>query len=437
MLSLSKKPWASDARISDWSGALGPAEGEAGAPVALRRNRPFAFFWVAQLLSNAGTQVSELAIPLIAVLTLSAGPTAMGVLTALEALPSLLLVLFLGVLVDRVRRGRLLFWCNIGQGLLIATIPLAAAFDVLTLLQLYAVTFVVGGLALAYGLAHNAYVPVLVPDRRQLTAANSSIALTDSITAVAGPGLGGVLVQLLTAPIAVAVDSASFLVAAVLQALGRGPDPAPGPRSRFRLSLREGFTVFRRQRGIFAITAGKGTCDFFHWAVLAIYILYAVRELGLSPAEIGAISVLGSLGPLLAGLITTRISRTFGTTWTSIVAAVLLGGNLLIPLAGGPHPLVVITIGFGQFLLGLGVVYLIIVRSTMLQREVAPELLGRVGAVIRLVEWGPGPFGGLAGGVLGSALGLRPALLLLGIGSLAAVPWIAAAAVRGHLAIPD
>ncbi|MDX6250802.1 MAG: hypothetical protein QOF10_4162 [Kribbellaceae bacterium] len=409
----------------------------AGAAVPLRRNRPFAFFWVAQLLSNAGTQVSELAIPLIAVLTLSAGPTAMGVLTALESLPSLLLVLFLGVLVDRVRRGRMLFWCNIGQGLLIATIPVAAAFEVLTLMQLYAVTFVVGGLALAYGLAHNAYVPVLVPDRRQLTAANSSIALTDSITAVAGPGLGGVLVQLLTAPVAIAVDSASFLVAALLQALGRGPDPTPATRTRFGLSLREGFAVFRRQRGVFAITAGKGTFEFFQWGIIALFILYAVRELGLSAAEIGAVAVLGSFGPLLAGLITPKVSRTFGTTWTSVVAAVLLGGNLLIPLAAGSDPVVIITIGFGQFLLGLGVVYLIIVRSTMLQREVAPGLLGRVGAVIRLVEWGPGPFGGLAGGLLGSALGLRPALLLFGIGSLSAVPWIAVAAARGHLRLPD
>ncbi|WP_185442857.1 MFS transporter [Kribbella qitaiheensis] len=406
------------------------------ATVPLRRNRPFAFFWVAQLLSNAGTQVSELAIPLIAVLTLSAGPTAMGVLTALEALPSLLLVLFLGVLVDRVRRGRMLFWCNLAQGLLIASIPLAAAFDLLTLPQLYVVTFLVGGFALAYGLAHNAYVPVLVTDRRQLTAANSSIALTDSITAVAGPGLGGVLVQLLTAPVAVAVDSASFLVAAVLQALGRGPDPVPATRTRFGLSLREGFAAFRQQRGVFAITAGKGTFDFFHWGTIALYILYAVRELGLSAAEIGVIAVMGSVGPLLAGLITPRVCRTFGTTWTSIVAAVLLGGNLLIPLATGPDPTVIVTIGAGQLLLGLGVVYLIIVRSTMLQHEVAPELLGRVGSVIRLVEWGPGPVGALAGGLLGSTLGLRPALLVLGIGGLSAVPWIAVAAKRGHLTLP-
>ncbi|HET6293391.1 MAG TPA: MFS transporter [Kribbella sp.] len=405
--------------------------------IPLRRNRPFAFFWSAQLLSNAGTQVSELAIPLIAVLTLSAGPAAMGVLTALEALPSLLLALFLGVLVDRVRRGRMLFWCNIGQGLLIGTVPLAAAFDTLTMAHLYVVTFAVGSLALAYGLAHTAYIPALVTDRRQLTAANSSIALTDSVTAVAGPGIGGVLVQLLTAPVAIAVDSASFLVAAVLQAMGRGPDPAPISKSRFGLSLREGFAAFRGRPGIVAITAGKGSFDFFQWGVIALYILYGVRELGLSPAEIGAIAVLGSLGPLLAGLITTPVSRRFGTTWTAVVAAVLLGGNLLIPFAGGPHLVVIATIGIGQLLLGLGVVYLIIVRATMLQRAVEPELLGRVGSVIRLVEWGMGPLGGLFGGLLGSVLGLRPALLVLGIGTLSAIPWVAVAAARGHLAVPE
>ncbi|MEV6413394.1 MFS transporter [Kribbella sp. NPDC051718] len=406
--------------------------------MSLRRNRPFAFFWVAQLLSNAGTQVSEFAIPFIAVVTLSAGPAEMGVLTALEALPSLLLALFLGVIVDRIRRGRLLFWCNIGQGVLIGTIPLAATFDVLTMAQLYVVTFAVGGLALAYGLAHTAYIPVLVPDRRQLTAANSSIALTDSVTAVAGPGVGALLVQVLTAPVAIAVDSASFLIAAMLQASGRGPDPSPkAEKTQFLPSVRAGFGAFRGQPGIVAITAGKGSFDFFQWGVIALYVLYAIRELGLSPAAIGVIAVLGSLGPLIAGVITTPVSRRFGTTWTSVVAAILLGGNLLTPLAGGPDLLVIATIGLGQFLLGLGVVFLIIVRSTMLQREVEPELLGRAGSVIRLVEWGAGPLGGLFGGLLGSVVGLRPGLVVLGIGTLSAIPWVATSAARGHLTMPD
>src|SRR6478752_6877257 len=125
-------------------------------PPSLVRNRPFVLFWLAQLVSNAGTQVSELALPLTAVLALSAGPTETGVLTALEALPSLVLGLLLGVLVDRVRRAPLLFWCNIGQGLVLATVPVAAVLGVLSLPQLYAVAFLAGGMALAYGLAHTA-----------------------------------------------------------------------------------------------------------------------------------------------------------------------------------------------------------------------------------------------------------------------------------------
>jgi MFS family permease len=400
------------------------------ATVPLWRNRPFAAFWAAQVLSNAGTQVSELAIPLTAVLLLDAGPAQMGALTALEAAPSLVLGLFLGVLVDRVRRASLMVWCNLGQGLLIGTIPLAAALGILSMPQMYVVTFTVGGMALAYGIAHTAYIPVLVTDRRQLTAANSSVALSDSVTAVAGPGLGGVLVQVLTAPYAVLVDAVSFLAAAVLQIAGRRDDPAPARGNGFRLSVGEGWSAFVRQRGVFTLTVGKGAFDFFQWAVLALYILYAVDVLGLSPAQIGLVAVLSSLGPLLAGLLATPVSRHFGTTWTSVLASVLLGGNLLIPLATGPDPVVIGMLSFGQFLIGLGVVYLIIVRATLLQQTIAPELLGRVGGVARLIEWGPGPFGGLFGGLLGELIGLRPALVVTCLGCLIGVPIIAPAALR-------
>jgi MFS family permease len=403
------------------------------ATVPLWRNRPFALFWVAQVLSNAGTQVSELAIPLTAVLLLDAGPGEMGALTALEAAPSLAFGVALGVLVDRVRRARLMVWCNLGQGVLIGTIPLAAAFDVLTLPQVYVVTFAVGGLALAYALAHTAYIPVLVTDRRQLTAANSSVSLSDSVTAVAGPGLGGVLVQVLTAPFAVAADAASFFVAAVLQVAGRRDDPVPAGRRGFRLSLGEGWSAFVQHRGVFALTVGKGSFEFFQWAVLALYLLYAVDELGLSPAAIGLVAVLSSLGPLLAGVIAGPVSRRFGTGWTCVLASVLLGGNVLIPLASGPDAVVIGLLSVGQFLLGLGIVYLIIVRATVLQQSVAPELLGRVGGVIRLIDWGPGPFGGLAGGLLGELMGLRPALLLTSLGCLVAVPIITPAALRHQL----
>jgi MFS family permease len=409
-----------------------------GHAVPLWRNRPFALFWAAQLLSNLGTQVSELAIPLTAVLLLSATPIEMGVLTAMEALPSLVLGLFLGVLVDRVRRGRLLLWCNVGQGVLIGTIPVAALLGVLTLPQLYVVTFMAGGLALAYGLAHTAYVPVLVTDRQQLTAANGSIALSDSVTNVGGPGLGGVLVQLLTAPIAVALDAASFFVAAVLQRAGLRDDPPPVPAgtgsSGLVESLREGVAAFAQHRGVVALTMAKAVPDFFNWGLLALYVLYAVRELHLSAATIGLIAMIGALGAVLAGAIAAPVSRWLGVASTSVLATVLFGGApLLIPLAAGPTWLVVTLIALGHFLGGLGVVYLIIVRATILQQSVAPHLLGRVGAVMRLIEWGPGPIGGIFGGLLGAALGLRAGLVVLALGSLLGVPWIAVAAARGHL----
>ena len=413
-------------------------ERAAGPAVPLWRNRPFVFFWTAQLLSNLGTQVSELAIPLTAVLLLSATPTEMGVLTAMEALPSLVLGLFLGILVDRVRRGRLLLWCNVGQGVLIGTIPVAALLGVLTLPHLYVVTFAAGGLALAYGLAHTAYIPVLVTDPRQLTAANSSVSLSDSVTAVGGPGLGGLLVHLLTAPIAVAVDAASFLVAAVLQRAGLRTDPRPAPPETgargLGASLREGFAAFARHRGVVALTMAKAIPDFFHWGALALYVLYAVRELHLSAATIGLIAMVGSLGPALAGTIAAPVSRRYGAAWTSVLATILFGSaGLLVPLAAGPSWLVVTLVALGQFLGGLGVVYLIIVRATMLQQSVGPHLLGRVGAVMRLIEWGPGPVGGIVGGLLGTALGLRTGLVVLALGGLLGLPWIVVAAARGHL----
>jgi MFS family permease len=410
------------------------SEPAAGAPVPLRRNRPFAYFWAAQLLSNTGTQVSELAIPLTAVLVLSASPAGMGALTAMEALPSLVLGLLLGVLVDRVRRGRLLAWCNLGQGVLIGTIPVAAALGVLSFPQLYVVTFAVGALALAYGLAHTAYVPVLVTDGRQLTAANGGIALSDSVTAVAGPGLAGLLVQVLTAPVAVAVDGASFLLAAALQYAGRRTDPRPAPGGRLGSSVRDGVRAFARHRGVVTLTLAKGIPDFFHWGVLALYVLYAVRELHLSAATIGLIAMIGSVGPVLAGAIAAPVGRRYGIAWTSVLATVLFGGgDLLTPLAAGPTWLVVGMVAVGQAVAGLGVVYLIVVRATLLQRAVPARLLGRVGAVIQLIEWGPGPVGGLAGGLLGEQLGLRAGLVVLALGGLAAVPWVAVTAARGQL----
>lgn len=222
-------------------------------PLPLWRNRAFSVFWAAQSISNTGTQVSELAIPLTAALVLGAGPGQMGVLGAAEMLPPLVLSLLAGVVVDRFRRAALLVWCCTGQAVLLSTVPLAARLGALSLSQLYAVAFLSGALTLVSGLAAAAYLPVLA-DRRQLVAANSAMVLSDAAPSVVGPGLAGVLVQLLTAPVAVAADAASFVVAAVLLLGARRGEPRPAPSGRLVVSLRAGVASFFERPGVWAPT---------------------------------------------------------------------------------------------------------------------------------------------------------------------------------------
>jgi MFS family permease len=399
------------------------------AATPLWRNRAFAMFWVAQSLSYTGSQVSELAIPLTAALVLGTGAGQMGVLSAAELLPPLALGLLAGVLVDRFRRASLLLWCSLGQALLLATIPVAAALRVLTLPQLYAVAFLTASLTLAYGLAATAYIPVLV-HRRQLAAANSVISLSDTAPSVVGPGLAGLLVQLLTAPLAVAADAISFAVAAVLLLGARRPEPAPAPAGRLVISVRDGVAGFLRRPGLWAPTAAMGCHGLFYGGVLALYVIYLVRELGLTPALLGLVLAVATVGPALAAVAAGPVSRRFGTERAQVAAAALFAGNFLVPLAAGPLWLVVLLLVAARGSVGLGAVFLSITRSTSLQRTVPAEQIGRVNAIVNLVEWGPLPAGSLLGGVLGQWLGLRPALIVLAAGGLTALPWVVVAAVR-------
>src|SRR5215813_11068 len=393
----------------------------AAAALPLWRNRPFSIFWTAQLLSYAGSQVSEFAIPLVAVLSLRAGAGQMGVLGAAELLPPLVLSLMAGVVIDRFRRASVMLWSGLGQALLLATIPLGTLAGVLTLPQLYVVAFLTASLALGYGLAATAYIPVLV-DRRQLVAANSAMTMSDALPSVVGPGLAGLLVQLLTAPIAVAADVASFLVAAAVLLAARRPEPEPTPAGRLANSFRHGLAGFVQRPGVWAPTAAMGTHALFYGGILALLVLYAVRDLGLTPAQLGLVYAVATARPILASA--GPATRRFGFGWTSVAAAALFAGNLLVPLAAGPPVLVLTCLVAGRCLVGLGAVFLSITRTSVLQDSVRPDLVGRVNAVVHLVEWGPLPLGSLLGGLLGQALGLRPALFVLAAAGMAAVPWV-------------
>jgi MFS family permease len=398
-------------------------------PARLWRNRAFSLFWLSQTISYAGSQVSEFAIPLTAALTVGASAAQMGVLGAAELLPPLALGLLAGVVVDRFPRASLLVWCSAGQALLLATIPLAARAGVLGLPQLAAVAFLTASLALLYGLAAAAYLPALV-GRRQLLAANSALSLADAAPSLAGPGVAGVLVQLLTAPVAVAADAVSFVVAAALLLGARRPEPPPGPSEPLAGSLPDGLASFLHRPSLWAPTAALGWHNLFYGGILALFVLYVVRELGLRPAELGLVFALSTLGPMLAAVVALPVTARFGVRWPPVAAAALFSSDLLAPLAGGPHWLVLALLT-GRGLVGLAAVFLQIVRSAVLQQTVPAGRLGRVNAVIHLVEWGPLPVGSLLGGALGQLLGLRPALLVLaGAGAAGALPWVLVPAIR-------
>jgi MFS family permease len=404
-------------------------------PRPLWRNRPFATFWLAQAVSYTGSQVSELAIPLTAALTLGATAGQMGALGAAELLPPLLLSLVAGLVVDRLRRAPLLLACLLGQGLVLATIPAAARAGVLGLPQVVAVAFLNASLALFASLAVTAYLPVLV-DRRQLVAANSLVQLSDSIPAVGGPGLAGLLVQLLSAPIAVAADAISFLAAAALLLGARRPEPATAAPAPLGGSVREGVAAFLARPGLWGPAAAMGWQGLFYAGILALLVLYAVRDLGLTPAQLGLALTIASAGPLLAAAAAGPAVRRFGPRWTPVLAAVLYTGDLLIPLAGGPTWLVIALLAVAQGAVGLSAVTIVIVRSETLQRTVPAELVGRAGAVVHLVQWGTLPAGSLLGGVLGQRLGLRGAIAVLAAGASTAIGWVLAAALTGRPARP-
>ena len=399
----------------------------------LWRNRAFSVFWVAQSISYTGSQVSEFAIPLAAALVLGADPGQMGVLSAAELLPPLVLSLLAGAVVDRFHRTKLLIWCSLGQAMLLATVPLAARLGALTLSQLYAVAFLTGSLTLVYGLAAAAYLPLLV-DRRQLVAANSAIVLSDTGPSVVGPGLAGVLVQLLTAPVAVAADAVSFVIAAALLLGARRGEPSPVPSGREAGSLRKGLTSFLERPGLWAPTAALGSHGLFYGGILALIVLYAVRELRLTPALLGLIFAVATLGPTISAIAAPWIVRRFGDGWPQVVAAALFGANLLIPLAGGPLWLIIPLLVTARALVGQGAVFLQISRSAVLQQTVPPEQRGRVGAITNLIQWGPVPIGSLAGGLLGDLVGLRPALFVLAACGLTALPWVAVRVARPRAA---
>lgn len=400
---------------------------EATAGRTLWREPQFLKLWGAQAVSLLGSQVTFLALPLTAVVALDATAAQMGALTAASAVPSLLVGLYAGTVVDRRRRRPILIAGDLGRAALLATIPLAWAAGRLSIELLYVVAFLVGMLTLFFDIAYQAFLPSLI-ERERLVEGNGKLELSRSAAELAGPGLAGGLVQLLTAPIAIAVDAVSFLLSALLLSRIRGMEPAP-PRGevarRFWQEIGEGVRVVVDDPRLRAIAGGRGTLGFFNAMLEAVFVLYIARELGVGPALLGAIFAAGSVGFVVGALLPERLSKRIGVGAATVGAVILVGlSDLLVPLARGSLLVVVPLLFAAQFFFGLGLTVFNVNQASLRQALVPDRLRGRANGTVLFLASGLAPLGALLGGLLGEAIGLRATLTVAAVGELLAALWL-------------
>jgi MFS family permease len=389
----------------------------------LWRHGDFLRLWSAQTISQFGSQISQLALPLAAILVLDATAFEVALLGTVEFLPFLLFALPAGVWVDRLRRKPILVLGDLGRALALASIPLMYALDALTIWQMYAVGFVAGVCTVFFDVAYQSYLPSLI-ERSHLVEGNSKLEISRSGAQLAGPGLAGTLVGAITAPYAILLDAISFIGSAALVFRIRSAEtvPAPTEKPSMRRELMEGLRYLLGHRFWRPLAITVAVSNFFNTLAFSIFLVYAVRELDLSAEVIGLVLAVANVGWLAGAVSASRLSARLGVGTTLVGAAVLFGPSLLlVPLAPQSQPIPFLVAGLILATFG-GIVFN--VTGISFQQAVTPDrMLGRLNASRRFIVWGVIPLGSLAGGTLASQIGLRETLFVGAIGgSLAFLP---------------
>jgi MFS family permease len=404
-------------------------------PPLLRENRPFRLFFAGQSVSLVGDQVTLIALPLVGVLVLDANATQMGYLVAAELAPNLLFSLHAGAVVDRRgRRRQTMIATDVGRAALIASVPLAYAFDALSFPQLYVVGFLVGTLGVVFHVSYSTLFVSLVP-RERYVEASSILNGSRAFSYVGGPSVGGVLVQILSAPVALVLDAVSYVVSAVFLGRLRVVEP---PIEETHTGVVAGGRYIIGSPIIRSALGATATINFFNFVFFALFILYATRELDVRPGTLGLVLGAAAVGSVIGSLVTGRISRRIGIGPAFLLGCVLFPAPLLlVPLAEGPKPLVLAFLFVAEFGSGLGVMILDISAGSIFAALIPDRLRARVSGAYMMVNYGVRPLGALAGGWLGSAIGLRPTLWIATAGALAGVLWLLPSPVPRLRELPE
>jgi MFS family permease len=411
----------------------------------LWRNPEFLKLWAGQSVSVFGSLVTGFALPLVAILTLRASPFQVGLLAVAELAPGMLLGLFAGAWVDRLRRKPLMILADLGRAAVLGSVPAAYAFGALEMAQLYGVALCVSVLNVLFDVSYVSYLPSIV-GRDHLIEGNSKLEATNSIAEVAGFGLAGIMVQIFTAPWAILVDALTFLVSAASLGLIRRPEPkshempipeggaaalGSEPPRRVLREIADGLQLVWGDRTLGALAGASATVEFSAHIFVAVLLLFLTEDLGLEPAVFGLVFAVGGVSAFVGAIFVERATQRWGVGRTMLASLTIsISSTFFIPLAFGPPVLAAGMLATAQAFDGTGMAYEIN-KVSLTQAITPPRILGRVNASMRVTQQLAMLLGLLIGGVLGQSIGLRPTVFVGVLGMTLALPWVYFSPIRG------
>jgi predicted MFS family arabinose efflux permease len=390
----------------------------------LWRNQAFLRVWSAATVSIFGSLITRIALPLLAILTLSAGPIEIAVLRGIDLAATLVVALVAGAWVDRLRRRPVLIWADLGRAVLLGSIPVAFVLGALTFVQLLVVAALTAVLTAFFDAADNAYLPTVV-ERERLVEANSALAASGSVAEFAGFGLSGILVQVMTGPITILINAVTYVVSAVLLMSIRHEEAAPpavADREPVLDEIRHGLGLVRHDGTLRAFAIAQMLLA-AGWGIFgATFFLFALNDLGLSPAAVGIVAAVGGGSSFIGAVVATRSTRRWGVGRVAIAGTLLSAlGMLFIPLAPAGMPVIALLCLLAQQLIAdsAETVY-DITEVSVRQTFVRDRELGRVASTFRVLAVAAQLVATIGGGLLAEVIGLRATAFLAPLGGVVA-----------------
>jgi MFS family permease len=408
-------------------------------PQSLFRHTDFMKLWTGETISEFGSKVGGVAISFLAVIALHATPAQMAALVVWRTVPALLFSLFAGVWVDRLRRRPLMIGADLANIVLLASIPAAAAMGRLHIAQVYLVMFLTSFADILFSVGYRAYLPTLV-GRDAITQANSILSATEAVAEMGAFGLAGWLVQWLTAPIAIAVDSVSFVFSAIFLRLISTPEAAPTRRkdSRVAREILDGARSIVEDSRLLAVASSAAVGAVAQGIFGTVYALYFINDLGFTPGPLGMIYATGGAASFVGAALTTRATEKLGVGRAMALGLAAMGlGFSLLTFAHGAGAISIVLL-IGQQLIGdsFGTIYFV-TQMSLIQKIAPARMLGRVVASVRFLGLSAGLVGALVGALIGNLVGLRYAIALGAVLLFVAAAIIMASELEGRALVQE